>query len=495
MEDNVALPSKNGSISAVSPSVGTDRYSGPDFKVSGIFSSHMVLQRDKPIRVFGFSSEPGSVVTGNLDGDTVSATVDQCNKWTLFFPARPYCRRPVCLKIADDRGNTAAFEDILIGDVWIVGGQSNAEYHLGSCVFANPGLVYDENDPFRLFTQTQRYVCDHSEVFNAPQDDITNPDWQWKRPDETTSKGFSAMGWFFAKSMIKQTDVPQGLIMCCAGGAFLRELMPADLAHALGYFTGENTPVAGYYNSLIHPVIGLSFRGQLFFQGESEGCYDHFSSVYARDLALLVYDERQRFGFEFPFYNVQLSNYPKDGPSFFPYTDVVRVQQYEAAKYIRNYTLTVDMDLGSHEDTRDWAHSPYKAELGRRLAALVLAREYKIGTEEAANSPMPAEAVLTEDGKKVIVRFKNVNGGLTTAGGAKQVHGFSFGRRENRAYTSAMIISDNEVSVDVPVAADVSLIGYAFSVSLSEENADLRGGTALPVPSFLIPVRKSGIDQ
>ena len=147
------------------------------------------------------------------------------------------------------------------------------------------------------------------------------------------------------------------------------------------------------------------------------------------------------------------------------------------------------MDLGSRDEDSDWAHSPHKAELGRRLAAQVLAREYGIGSLESASSPMPEEAVLSEDGTKAIVRFTNVNGALKTISG-QAVCGFSFGGRDDRKPAVAEIMSDCEVSVAVPRGADTSLLGYAFFVSVNGGNANLRGGTGLPAPAFLIPVKK-----
>lgn len=490
MAESVALPSFDGNEIAKNGGSASCGYSGPDFKVSGIFSSHMVLQRDKPIRVFGFSSRPGSIVSGEFDGEIVSAFVGTDNKWRLTFSPRSVNRSPLSMKFSDDSGNSAVFDDILIGDVWLIGGQSNAELHLGPCVAANPGLTFDENDSFRLFQQTQAYPYQHKELCNAPQDDIINPDWRWKRPDEQSCLEFSAMAYFFVRELMKKIDIPQGLVMCCAGGACLREMVPEGLAHATGYLTGANVPIAGYYNTLINPLIGLNFRGQLFFQGESEGCWRSFADNYARDLALLVYDERIRFGFDFPFYNVQISNYPKDGPRFFPYTDIVRVEQFRAFDIIGNYTLTVDMDLGAHEEDPDWAHSPHKAELGRRLAALVLAREYGIGKEEEANSPMPEGAVLSDDGKSVIVKFANTNGALNTVQGNSTVRGFTFGQRDSLVPAEAEIISGSEVKVIIPEGCDYSSVGYTFFITVNKENSNLRGGTGLPVPAFLIGVNK-----
>ena len=65
-------------------------WSCPDFKVSGVFSSHMVLQREQPIKIWGFSNSPGSQVTGSFMGEMATATVTEDNCWTLTFSERLY---------------------------------------------------------------------------------------------------------------------------------------------------------------------------------------------------------------------------------------------------------------------------------------------------------------------------------------------------------------------------------------------------------------------
>ena len=106
----------------------------PEFKVSGVFSSHMVLQREKPIKIWGFSDTPHSKVSGCFDGETVVTEVGEDGRWELKFCPRPYNREGQPLVIADDRDHQVVMEDILIGDVWLIGGQSNAELNLHPCM-------------------------------------------------------------------------------------------------------------------------------------------------------------------------------------------------------------------------------------------------------------------------------------------------------------------------------------------------------------------------
>lgn len=503
-ENTPALPTEEKTTAAESVQ---SAWNCPPFKVAGIFSSHMVLQREKPIKVWGFSDTPGSRVAGCFMGETVTATVGEDNRWTLTFSSRLYTREPQIMVISDDRDHTVTMEDILIGDVWLIGGQSNAELTMGPCMTLTPSIEFYEEDNFRLFTQTQAYPYAHGELCAAPQPDIIHPDWCWRRPDREASLAFSAMGWYFAHEVTKHIDIPLGLVMMAAGGACIRELLPIELAHGEGYHYGANVQEGGYYNTLIHPVLGLACKAMLFFQGESEGGDRSLAEKYAYELALLVADERARFGQDFPFYNVQLSDYRDEGAQFFPWHDIIRIQQFKALSVIPNSTLTVDMDLGAPADYPDWAHSPRKLELGERLALLALAKEYGIGRESECSSPRPVVASLSGDGKQVVVEFTDIAEGLIAGGHSPadsygmEVQGFSMGDYDHRTPAHAVISTRHSVTVDIPeavltaaerepdsAAVVMGQVNYAFSLRITPENANLRGGNNLPAPAFSLPV-------
>ena len=503
MDNTPALPTEEKTTAAETASA----WVCPAFKVSGVFSSHMVLQREKPIKIRGFSDTPGSRVAGAFMGETVTATVGEDNRWTLTFSSHLYECEPQIMVISDDRGHTVTFEDILVGDVWLIGGQSNAELNLAPCMALTPSMDFYEGDNFRLFTQTQAYPYTHQELCATPQPDIINPDWCWKRPDREASLTFSAMGWYFAHEVTKHIGIPLGMVMMAAGGACVRELLPVELAHGEGYFFGANVQEGGYYNTLIHPWLGLPCKAMLFFQGESEGGDRNLAEKYAYELALLVADERARFGQDFPFYNVQLSDYRDEGTQFFPWHDIIRVQQHKALSIIPNSTLTVDMDLGAPEDWPDWAHSPRKLELGERLALLALAKEYGIGRETECGSPRPVMASLSGDRTKIVVEFTDISAGLIVSGHnpadsyGMEVQGFTVGDYDHRAPAHATITSRHSVTVDIPAevlaAAEadpdnakalMGQVNYAFSLRITPENADLRGGNNLPAMAFSMSV-------
>lgn len=486
-EKKIALPSND--ITETNEG-DVDPWVCPEFKISGIFSSHMVLQREKPIKVWGFSTHVGAKVTGRFMNETATATIGDDNRFELVFSARPECTEPQIMVISDEFDHTVTFEDILIGDVWLIGGQSNAELHLESCMALTPSVEFDENDNFRLFFQHGWSGMALGKENNFPQRDIINPDWHWNRPDKENSLKFSALGWYFAKEVTKHISTPIGLVMMCAGGICLRELMPKSLADSLGYTKGANTRIAGGFDTLINPIIPLSFKAQIFFQGESEGCWFFCAKRHDTDLKVYFEDERARFGQHFPVYNVQLSEYGEKCNKFFPALDIVRVKQFDALSIVSDMTLTVDMDLGIVEGY-DWAHSPRKLELAERVAKLALAKEYGVGSVHEAVSPRPICASLSEDKKEITIDFTDVGSGLIVKGQdprfsiGLEVNGFSVGAYENKKSAEAKITSRSQVTVTVPEDADVSFVNYCFSVNVDPE---LYNGNNLPCPAFSIKV-------
>ncbi len=458
----------------------------PEFAFARIFSSHMVLQRDMPIRVWGFSQATGTTVSVTLDKETVTATVDTTGKWMVSFAPRTASFEPLSMT-ATDGIHTVTVDDILIGDVWLIGGQSNSELTLSRCMVETPDLVFSETNGVRFFNQGSGYPKQHKELCVSPQPDIVCADWHWKTASREASMGHSALGWYVTDLLRHSVDVPQGSVMMCAGGASIFDLAPAEYAHERGVFQGGMTCEGGLYNTLIHPLEGLSFAGEIFFQGESEGCSPIRAGMYDKLLADYVAGERARFGFDFPFYNIQLSSYREEGAKFFHQLHVVRMKQYDAVRLIPRSTITPDFDLGAPPQYEDWAHSTLKAELGRRVAAVILAEHYGIGDRDTAHAPMPTSVTGTEDA--YLVTFRGTGKGLMTYGNTpadsigKPVTGFF--TYDGKTYTpaEAWLMSPDTVSVTAQDGA--THVAYAFIPTVTPENANLyRSGDMVPPPAF-----------
>ncbi len=464
----------------------------PEFAFARMFTSHMVLQRDRDIFVWGFSRTHGAPITATLGDEHVTAVVDEGGKWTLVFSPRRASYAPLKLTVTDGI-HTLVLDDILIGDVWLIGGQSNADLILSRCMEETPDLVFDETNGVRLFNQKTFLARQKPELWSAPQPDLVTDEWQWQTASREASLNHSALGWYFANELIKHIRVPQGLIMMGAGGACIFDLAPAEFAHARGVFAGGMTSEGGLYNTTIHPFHGLSFAGEVFFQGESEGCSPSRSDDYHNLLSAFVADQRARFGFEFPFFNVQLSSYRNAGAEFFKYLHVVRMRQFDALSMIPKYTLTPDFDLGALPKYEDWAHSTLKEELGRRVAMVVLYEYYGVGERDLAHVPMPDKVTSINGG--YAVTFRGAGDGLVTYGNKTEesvgtpVTGFFL--YDGTAYvpTTARLTAKDTVTVDAADGIFPTHVAYAFIPTVTPENANLyRGEDMVPPCAFTVKI-------
>ena len=101
-----------------------------DVKLPAIFSDHVVLQRDRPLPVWGWAA-PGEPVAVSLGAQKASATAGADGRWIVRLAAQPATKQPLTLTVAGK--NTVTVSDVLLGDVWLCSGQSNMDMALGGC--------------------------------------------------------------------------------------------------------------------------------------------------------------------------------------------------------------------------------------------------------------------------------------------------------------------------------------------------------------------------
>lgn len=188
------------------------------------FQDHAVLQRDKPIPVWGLSG-PGAHIDVSLDGETASATADASGKWTTTL-APLKTGRPYQLSATSSTGQTQTVKDILIGDVFLCSGQSNMEMP----VRAAPNYDWDirsaNNRNIRLF-HVQRFASPTPrETFGA--------DASWAVTSPETVTDFSSACYNFGKNLQPTLNIPVGLIEDSWGGSVIQTWISADKMRALG---------------------------------------------------------------------------------------------------------------------------------------------------------------------------------------------------------------------------------------------------------------------
>lgn len=180
-------------------------------KLASIFTNSMILQRDIPIKVFGTGN--GNVHITFLN-ETVSTT-SKDGKWCVVLNSHP-AGGPYTMQISLN-GKMIILSDILIGDVFLVGGQSNMEMPLFKTDDGYEEVENCENSNIRFFTVPRRFkagVDNYGWHFSA----VLNKDTPWVYCNKKSASLFSAIGYYFAKYIQKEFNVPIGIISCNWGG-------------------------------------------------------------------------------------------------------------------------------------------------------------------------------------------------------------------------------------------------------------------------------------
>jgi sialate O-acetylesterase len=178
-----------------------------DFKVAAVFSSNMVLQRDKNIKVFG-QGVNGAAVKVTFDGKTWQTAVKE-EQWTVILP--PKAAGTGFMMAVSCGDQVKCFENIAIGEVWLAGGQSNMEYELQNCKGGLEVLQNDENPNVRFYyTNKISYMDDYF----YEMEEKTG----WTEFSEENAKTWSAVGYYFGRKLAKELGVTVGIIGCNWGG-------------------------------------------------------------------------------------------------------------------------------------------------------------------------------------------------------------------------------------------------------------------------------------
>jgi len=206
------------------------------FKLHNIFSKDMVLQRDKPIKVWGWG-KPGSKVSVKL-GDEISETTTAAagpvevfgheddykglGKWEVTFAPREASTEPVTLA-ATSGGEAITLDNVLVGDVWVMSGQSNMAFPLDKTNGSE--LAKMANNPnLRLFSITGNEQATMQDDIRPEAIDTVSGGWDVSSP-ETASK-FSAIGYVFGFYLQNALDIPVGIIKNARGGASIESMVP-----------------------------------------------------------------------------------------------------------------------------------------------------------------------------------------------------------------------------------------------------------------------------
>ena len=214
---------------------------GEGFSLSNTFQSNMVLQRDKPVRIWGWAA-PGEKVTIFFRGESLLTVADQKGAWAATLMAKPASRNPQNL-VAKGKDKTITLENILVGDVWVLGGQSNMEFELAKVDDGAMEIASANYPEIRLLTVPQGKGFEAVKSFEGLYEYSS---WSsrhfrkgyWEVCTPETVKEFSAIGYVFGRRVHMASQVPIGLIDASRGGTTVETWTPEDIMKQI---QGEET--------------------------------------------------------------------------------------------------------------------------------------------------------------------------------------------------------------------------------------------------------------
>lgn len=444
----------------------------------------MILQRDLPLRIWGFAS-PGEKVTVKFVGETASGVTGDNGKWMVQFGPKK-AGGPFTMDI--NGINHIWLKNIMVGEVWVLSGQTGMSMPMSAVKDKHADVIAKAGDaPIRQFDVPLRYD------FKGPRENAP-PGAHWEPASPASVLSFSALGYFFARALYDEYHVPVGLINVCAPDAPAEAWLSRDAlrvfpdyaAMATRYAdssfkegTGPADPMAtgGLFNGMIAPICTQTVRGVLWYQAEANLTKP---AEYTSLLPLLINDWR-RYWDEgaMPFIIVQA---PAHGPAKETPEESPWAQLREAQRMALNLPATglvVSADLGDAGDVP----GQNREELARRL--LLSAQDVAYAKKNfIASGPMYHS--MKAHGDRVHINFSDVNTGLIVKGGG-DLKGFAVAGSDGHYFPAKASIEGKSVvaySEQVPHPVAVRYAWADNPAGANLYNRDILFKDGLPAPPF-----------
>jgi sialate O-acetylesterase len=455
-----------------------------DVRCALLFSDHMVLQRDRPVAVWG-EAAPGETVAVEFAGQHKSAVATAAGRWRVDLDPLPASAEPRTLTVHGS--NTLTFSDVLVGEVWLCSGQSNMEKQLGPRQGQQPTDNYEEEIRRADYPRLRLFEVPWSA---KPKPGVTGLCWVSCTPGTIVSAEFSAVAYYFGRELVRELGVPVGLIQSSFGGTQIEAWMPAaafasspelrDLVHVHYPAWVEGVQPTELYQSMIVPLEPYTLRGFLWYQGETN-CMNAEGAVYTEKMRALIASWRAAWHDPAaPFYYVQIAPFDYSRwdklPKLLTPEALPRFWEAQTAALAIPHTgmvVTTDLVADPHD-----IHPTDKRDVGLRLARLALAETY--GRRDLlARSPRWA-GTRTLPGGKVELRFSDTGAGLTTRDG-RPANDFKIAGPDRRFVPADAVIQGDRVIVSSPQVAAPVAARFAWD---EVANPNLVNSAGLPAISF-----------
>lgn len=472
-------------------------------QLPAIFTDNMVLQRGQPIVIYG-TADAGERITIDFNQQTLSIVANEYGQWKVGFPAMK-AGGPYQLTVHSSR-RTLVLKNILLGDVWFCSGQSNMAFPLSSSAKGEAEIMKAGNNSnlrffnFKSIRETDNSAWDSLTL--AKTNKLQFFEGKWSLCDSVSAAEFSAIAYYFGKKIATEENVPIGLILVAVGGSsieswidrytlehddkvvdllsnwrksdyiipWVRERAGVNLRNATNSKQRHPYDPAYNFEAGVDAFTKFSIKGVIWYQGESNV---HNVELYEHLLPVLVNNWREKWGYNFPFYYVQLSGI--DRPSWPAFRDA----QNRLQKIIPNSGMAISMDYGDSLNV----HPVRKKEVGDRLAGLALHYTYK--KPVIANGPVATS--ISRQQNTIVITFSYAKYLLTSD--KKELTGFELINDKGMRLETRATINKNKVSLIIPTGEKIKTVLYAWKPFT---RANLVNEAGLPASTFSWGIGKGG---
>lgn len=477
-----------------------------------LFNNHCVLQRGKKVPVWG-KSDPGASVTVKFAGQEKKAKAGADGRWRVDLDPLAVSCEPREMKIAADGATheEVVFKDVLVGVVWLCGGQSNMTFamwpeprigtHAGREMNGYYDLMLTEAP---LVRGVRMYEC-----WSSEEKDHAQLKWFAFTPDNyKDGSTFSGAAWHFAIRVYQGLKIPVGVIESAWGGSCIETWIPPD-----GYAASENfknlatlpirtepTPAEAAqakkrgrkpslhqqpracWNAMVYPLAPYGIEGAIWYQGcSNRGKWKQYYEM----LTALRNGWGKRFEVkDMPFFLCQITPYS------YGKTEEADPGDTEIREEMERFGLSNGNNVGcailSDVGELDCIHPGDKRTVGTRLAALALNRIY--GKKNIkCDAPVFDKAVLSADGKKVTLSFRNIEGWCMKGNYAPR---FELAGADGAFKAAKCNVKANVKTVDLEVPAGMKPVRVVY-MRKSNTHGFLKNEAGIPLGPFRAAVTAS----
>jgi len=452
--------------------------------VSPVFSNNMVLQRNKPVVVWG-KEKPGATVTVSFDTQKKSTITDENGVWKIWL--KPLQVSTINKELTISASTTLVFTNVLVGDVWLCSGQSNMEYPLdrvskkykAGTKGTDEGLIEMENKnrlPIIRYINVDRTLKKQPEL----------PSIGWINGNDYTVRLVTAIGYFFAKEIAEKTGIPIGIISSSWGGTRIEPWIP-DWAYKQSPVFKDSAQTPDFkidgmhpgqmFNAMIKPMLPLAIKGILWYQGESD-----LNSIgranYAAKFNLFANTWRDLFNDKkIPLYYVQIAPhlYTKRKDALIHSTEALPEfwELQTSSLSIKNTGMVVTTDLVP--DLSD-IHPPYKWIVAHRLANLAMAKLYG---EKQTEFSGPKYASMKINKGSIALSFTHARSGLTIKD-ATELNWFSIAGADGNFVPASAKITGKKIIVSAPSVIAPTQVRFGWDETSQPNLFNNAGLPAIP---------------